>query len=158
MTTYSQRTPMPKYRLLRLLVLAIILLLIYKPFWKLYASLFFHSFIPMNSCFALIFRKLWFIYSMPTVYITWPYANAELHKKRKAKKAGFTSHKHQSISAGDHLVARCNLYVLFSLLKYIWKQIQVRDAVRRRLNLLSDSQTSSILRTMQMMPASRLIF
>ena len=124
---------MPKYRLLRLLVLAIILLLIYKPFWKLYASLFFHSFIPMNSCFALIFRKLWFIYSMPTVYITWPYANAELHKKRKAKKAGFTSHKHQSISAGDHLVARCNLYVLFSLLKYIWKQIQVRDAVRRRL-------------------------
>ena len=46
--------------------------------------------------------------------------NAELHKKkRKAKKAGFTSRKHQSISAGDHLVARCNLYVLFSLLKYI---------------------------------------
>ena len=124
---------MPKYRLLRLLVLAIILLLIYKPFWKLYASLFFHSFIPINSCFALIFRKLWFIYSMPTVYITWPYANAELHKKRKAKKAGFTSHKHQSISAGDHLVARCNLYVLFSLLKYIWNKIQVRDAVRRRL-------------------------
>ena len=74
----------------------------------------------MNSCFALIFRKLWFICSMPTVYITWPYANAyaELHKKRKAKKAGFTSHKHQSISAGDHLVAHCNLYVLFSLLKY----------------------------------------
>lgn len=123
---------MPKYRLLRLLVLAIILLLI-KPFWKLYDSLVFHSFFPMNRCFALIFRKLWFICSMPTVYITWPYANAELHKKRKAKKAGFTSHKHQSISAGDHLVVRCNLYVLFSLLKYIWKQIQVRDAVRRRL-------------------------
>ena len=59
------------------------------------------------------------IESTATVYITWPYANAELHKKRKAKKAGFTSHKHQSISAGDHLVARCNLYVLFSLLKYI---------------------------------------
>ena len=88
---------------------------------------------PMNRYFALIFRKLWLICSMPTVYITWPYANAELHKKRKAKKAGFTSHKHQSISAGDHLVARCNLYVLFSLLKYIWKQIQVKDAVRRRL-------------------------
>ena len=56
---------------------------------------------------------------MPTVYITWPYVNAELHKKKESKKAGFTSHKHQSISAGDHSVARCNLYVLFSLLKYI---------------------------------------
>lgn len=87
----------------------------------------------MNRCFGLIFRTLWFICSIPTVYITWPYANAELHKKRKAKKAGFTSRKHQSISAGDHLEARCNLYVLFSLLKYIWNQIQVKDAVRRGL-------------------------
>ena len=64
-----------------------------------------------------------------TLYECWT-----AQKKRKAKKAGFTSHKHQSISAGDHSVARCNLYVLFSLLKYIWNKIQVRDAVRRRLS------------------------